>query len=196
MSIEVLDPAASTIYLGRALSLTAPHDVELEHRISKAWAKFPVFKQGLTDKNVPLHLRLKLFNAILTPSVLYGCGSWVMTSARKAQLRSMQMQMLRKILGRKRITTEPGGDIETWVEWVQRVTTEVRQVMRTHGVSDWVEERCLRMKRWSCKVKDMNSDLWAKRVLYWSPAGCRSRGHPRTRWADQLKALSLSPEGA
>ena len=36
MSIEVLEPAASAMYLGRALSLTETHDVELTHRIQKA----------------------------------------------------------------------------------------------------------------------------------------------------------------
>ena len=43
MSIEVLEATASTMYLGRELSLTAAHDTELKHRIKKAWAKFGVF---------------------------------------------------------------------------------------------------------------------------------------------------------
>ena len=95
MRIEVLGPEASAMYLGRALSLTDTHGVELANRINKAWAKFGVWKQELTDREVPLQLRLKLFQAVITPTVLYGSGSWVMTDARQAVLQSAQLKMLR-----------------------------------------------------------------------------------------------------
>jgi hypothetical protein len=101
MSIEVLSPIANTMYLGRALTLTDTHDVELTNRLKKAWGKFGAFKQELTDKAIPLHLRLKLFNSVVTPTVLYGCSSWVMTHARDAKLRSAQLKMLRAIWGNK-----------------------------------------------------------------------------------------------
>jgi hypothetical protein len=86
------------MYLGCELSLISPHDTELKHRLKKAWAKFGLFRGELTDKNVPLHLRLKLFDTILTPTVLYGCSSWVMTGTRETLLRSTQMKMLRAVL--------------------------------------------------------------------------------------------------
>jgi hypothetical protein len=69
MDIEVMEPTASAMYLGRELSLTTPHDTELRHRMRRCWAKFSVFKSELTDKGVPLHLWLKLFNTVLTPTV-------------------------------------------------------------------------------------------------------------------------------
>ena len=59
--VEVTPPGDSTIYLGRALSLRCPHDAELKHRISRAWAKFWVFKQELTSRNYSLHHRMRLF---------------------------------------------------------------------------------------------------------------------------------------
>ena len=62
MRIEVLDPTASNMYLGRALCLTNLHDTELDHWLKKAWAKFGTLKRELTDKAIPLHLRLKLFH--------------------------------------------------------------------------------------------------------------------------------------
>jgi hypothetical protein len=187
MDIEVLESTASALYLGRDLSLTTPHDTELKHRIKKAWAKFGVFRDELTDKGVPLHLRLKLFNAVLTPTVLYGCGCWAMTTIRDTTLRTTQMKMLRCILGRRRLVDSGTGEVETWVEWVQRVTREARQAMAENAVPDWVEEQRRRVSKWSNQLENMDQERWAKKVLNWQPDGRRSRGHPCTRWEDKFQ---------
>ena len=118
MDIEVMEPTASAMYLGRELSLTTPRDTELRHRMRKCWATFSIFKSEFTDKGVPLHLWLKLFNTVLTPTVMYSCSSWSMTKAREDALRSIQTKMLRTVLGRRRIANEITGVVETWVEWV------------------------------------------------------------------------------
>ena len=68
------------------MSLVDPHEVELQHRIKKAWAKYAVYKEELTNKNVPLKLRMRLFNAVVTPTMLYGCSSWVLTAGREKKM--------------------------------------------------------------------------------------------------------------
>ena len=74
-NIEVLDPSISTMYLGRALSLTDAHCIELQHLINKAWAEFGMLWYELVDETVSLDLRLRLFRSVLTPTVMYGCSS-------------------------------------------------------------------------------------------------------------------------
>ena len=190
MVIEFLDPMTSNMYLGKALCLRNVHDAELEHRQKKAWAKFATFKHELTDKAVPLHLRLKLFHSVITPTALYGCSSWVMTSTRTAKLRGTQLKMLRAMLGRQRIYTSD-GEIETWVEWIQRVTDEARRVADENKIPDWRNVYTTRLRSLQARLQQMESYRWAKRVLEWMPTGFRSRGHPLTRWSEQL-----SPSGA
>ena len=146
MKIDVMEPTESNMYLGRALSLRDVHDAELTHRLKRAWAKFGTFRQELTDKAVPLHLRMKLFHSAVTPTALYGCGSWVMTKERDSKLKGAQFKMIRAMLGRGR-KYKPDGDVETWVDWVQRVTTEARQLMKNHDVPIWTEERRSRLRR-------------------------------------------------
>lgn len=97
--VEILKPEASTMYLGWALCFEATQDVELENRINKGWAKFMIWKNELCCKRYPLNSRLKLFNAVVTPSVLYACGSWTMTARREMLLRTAQRRMLRKFWG-------------------------------------------------------------------------------------------------
>lgn len=99
MEIEVLGVDGLALYLGRTLSLMEPHDTELAHRIKKAWAKFKFYRQGLKDKEVPLHLRLKLIHSVVMPTILFGCCSWVMTTLREESLRATQMKMMRTLLG-------------------------------------------------------------------------------------------------
>ena len=195
MVIEVLDPTSSTMYLGRALTLTDMHNVELNHRLKKAWAKFGVYKQELTDRRVPLGLRMKLFHSVVTPTILYGSGSWVMTGTRENALRSTQMKMLRAVLGRGRIKKQPDEEVETWVEWIQRVTHEARLAMKEHKVPDWIEEQRKRLQAWRQKLDSMSKDRWATKVLNWSPEGYRSRGRPLARWSDQAATATLSPQG-
>eukprot|EP00930_Biecheleria_cincta_P025286 TRINITY_DN18019_c1_g1_i2.p1 TRINITY_DN18019_c1_g1~~TRINITY_DN18019_c1_g1_i2.p1 ORF type:complete len:191 (-),score=22.04 TRINITY_DN18019_c1_g1_i2:243-815(-) len=175
MEIEVMDPLASNMYLGRALCLVNPHDTELEHRVKKTWSKFGAFKQELTDKTIPLHLRFKLFHTVVTPTILYGCCSWVMTNARSAKLRGMQLEMMRAILGRQRICGH-NGEIETWVEWMQRVTDEARQLADKNNIPDWTNVQATRLRSWHTRLQQMDSERWAKQVFGWEPAGHRCRG--------------------
>ena len=101
-NVEVLPHEASVAYLGRAVSFEGHHDVELRNRLTKAWAKFATHKNELCSRHYSLHDRLKLFGAVITPSVLYGCGTWVMTAERERSLRTTERKMLRRMVGARR----------------------------------------------------------------------------------------------
>jgi hypothetical protein len=186
MDIEVLEPGAYAMYLGRALSLTDTHDAEMKYRIKKAWAEFGCYRQELTDRMIPLQLRLKLFHSVVTPSMLYGCCSWVLTSAREAALRSTEMKMMRAIAGQRRRVHQDTGEIESWVEWIRRATAEVRDAMAKHGIPDWETEQRRKMRQWQERLNSLNDHRWTSLVYEWRPSGRRSQGHPRARWADYL----------
>jgi hypothetical protein len=185
MKIQVLGPTISNMYLGRSLCMTSPHDAELDHRVRKAWAKFGVFKNELTDKEIPLHLRMKLFHSVVSPTALYGCCSWVMTSARRLKLRRTQLKMMRLILCRRR-TYNADGALETWVDCLQRVTGEARLAAEEHSIPNWAEIQTERLESWNTRLQQMNGERWAKQLLEWCPDGRRSRGRPSARWADEL----------
>ena len=110
-------------------------------------------------------------------------------------LSSTQMKMLRAVLGRGRIKKQPDEEVETWVEWIQRVTHEARLAMKEHKVPDWIEEQRKRLQAWRQKLDSMSKDRWATKVLNWSPEGYRSRGRPLARWSDQAATATLSPQG-
>lgn len=73
--VEVLPPWKATAYLGKDLCLSNVHDAEIESRVRKAWAKFNKFKSELCDTAFSLNLRLRLFNAVVTQTVMYGSAA-------------------------------------------------------------------------------------------------------------------------
>ena len=99
MKIEVLSKGSSTMYLGRLLSVDAVHDTELDHRLEKAWKNFFAHKAQLCNRSFRLRDRLRLFESVVTSSVLYGSGCWTMTQSREQKLRTTQRKMLRWIVG-------------------------------------------------------------------------------------------------
>ena len=75
---------------------------------------------------------MRLFNAVIMPTMLYGIHSWAMTTERRQRVRATQRRMMRTILGRH---WKPGED---YVDWTKAATEEAEQTMRKHNVPDWV----------------------------------------------------------
>jgi hypothetical protein len=214
-SVEVLRRESTTMYLGRALNLCQPHDPELGHRISSGWAKFAKFKKELTDKDYSLYQRLRLFHSVVTPSVLYGSATWTMTASREQTLRVAQRRMLRMIIGsgrKKRCITadvelddsskssksdasyeetfEEDVAVESFVEWIRRVTAEAESIVKKLNLADWVLEQRRRKFRWAGHVARRDDGRWSTTILDWTPQGCRNRGRPKARWEDDLTSFA------
>jgi hypothetical protein len=201
MDIEVLDCESHAMYLGRALRMTDLHDEELKNRIGKAWAKFGVYRNELTDRNITLGHRLRLFDAVITPTILYGCGSWVMTTERRRRIRSTQRRMLRMITSSGRKYMDEGGRVEDYIEWVQRATRDVERLMDKYCINDWINLQRQRMWQWAGKVARATDGRWSHEVLHWELLGTRRLGRPRARWTDELllflqQKLGKNVEGA
>jgi hypothetical protein len=186
MEVEVLDVDKATEYLGRRLGFQDFHDSEIDHRIAKAWAKFYKFKAELCCKSYSIKDRLRLFDAVITPSVLYGSSCWTMTSDRARKLRSTQRRMLRLVCQTWRMDS-CDGDAETWVEWIQRATHKAEEIMTKVGVESWVTMQKRKKWRWAGHVARMSDDRWTVKSLLWSPEnGERRVGRPKRRWTDAI----------
>jgi hypothetical protein len=199
------------MYLGKALNLHELHDTEIKHRMSKAWAKFAMYKEELTNKTYSLKSRLRLFQSVVTPSALYCCGSWTMTADRERLLRTTQRKMLRNILGGKRQvrnsdtstdgeekdTSEEGSmnidaedhlddQLEDYTEWIKRTTREAEASYQKFVGEDWVVEQRRRKWQWAGHVARRCDGRWNRILLDWAPTGSRARGRPHRRWNEEI----------
>ena len=162
VKLEILPRDTTTKYLGRSFSFHSPNDTELQGRINAGWRKFAVYKDELRNKAYPLKQRLRLFDAVVTPSVLYDCTSWTLTAELEGRLRKAQQRMLRMILnsGRRRVqvpTSEQSSEeeseelhspdsedadhlLEPWGDWIRRTARHVESELENAKLEDWTAQ--------------------------------------------------------
>ena len=75
---------------------------EIKHRIRMAWASFAEHRLDLTSRSYLLQHRLRLFDAVITPSMLCGAGTKTGTREREKMIRSTQLKVLRLIVQTRR----------------------------------------------------------------------------------------------
>ena len=154
-------------------------------------------KDELTKKVYSLSDRLRLFDAVVTPAVLYGAETWTLTKEMERTLRTTQRRMLRTILGqgRRRIQgpteranadeaadseEEEGSDdpaeedsrdvLEPWVEWIQRVTHSVENNLKRLKIRTWVEQARKRKWRFAAELySGPGEQKWTHLALKWNP---------------------------
>ena len=197
MKIEVLARTGEIKYLGRQITFTDAQRAEMKNRLRGAWAKFMEHKDELTKKAYSLSDRLRLFDAVVTPAVLYGAETWTLTKEMERTLRTTQRRMLRTILGqgRRRIqgpteranadeaadseeeeaSDDPAEEdsrdvLEPWVEWIQRVTHSVENNLKRLKIRTWVEQARKRKWRFAAELySGPGEQKWTHLALKWNP---------------------------
>ena len=151
-----------------------------------------------SDPLNPFDGRLKLFNAIISLSVLYGSSAWTMTKQREKRLQTAQRQMLRLVVQTSR-RKDNGEELEDWVEWIRMATHRAEDLFQSVGGEACVTAQRRRKFRWAGHVARMTDNRWTVQILQWCPEkGERKVGRPMRRWTDFLdeyfaKEWELSP---
>ena len=186
--IQVLDASQSERYLGRKLSTDEYHDTELSNRIACGWACFFKFKDALCGRGLPLGDRLKLFEACVTPCILYACSTWTMTLEREHLLNRTRRRMLRWMT---RVARHPEED---WIDFITRATHSSEELAASHGLTNWIVTQRQRKWQFAGKVAAQIDGRWTHRLLAWRPwFRCwprRSVGRPVRRWADDIVSFA------
>ena len=192
MMIEILADDQAHRYLGRMLCLRPDlrSDVEVSHHIRIAWSKFHLHRRWLLNRFVSLHLRLQLFDAIVSPTAVYACTVLSCTQRELARLGVIQRKMLRSIVGWVRHEDE---NCETTMH---RMKQRLATAMDLHYVEPW--EHYILRQQWRYAVHAAFSEKsdWPVRLANWNPLlvddvsspyiAYRSQGRPRIRWDDRL----------
>ena len=104
-------------YLGRLLCTSASDRVTIEvrNRRRAAWASFHKHISVLLDDHVSLQLRLKYFDICIGPMILFGMAVFPTTRGQIEDMDRLQRQMLRRIIGWRRV------DGEDWKDTMKRM---------------------------------------------------------------------------
>ena len=91
---------------------------------------------------------------------------------------------------------EDEGQLESWADWLQRTTAEVKTAMTKLKMDDWVTKVRKRQWKWASQVVQHDAQRWTVRILHWQPKeGVREVGRPRARWIDPIEKFASSWTG-
>ena len=177
-------------YLGRKFSgdLRERTTCNVNYRMECAWTKYHANSRVLANTNISLRLRLRLFDAVVTPTAVYGLSSNGLTDDHRRRIGSARRLMLRKVVGYTKL------DDDTWEDAGRRSKLKIQWTMdNVYMVSDWLQN--IARARWRLVHKSsLDRDSWPSIVMRWMPDKVRRRGRPRMRWHDSIDAF-LSGRG-
>ena len=165
----------------------------LTHRVSCAWAKFRALEETLLDKQVSIRLRLKLFDAVVTPALLYSLETCPLTENQRERLNAVQRRMLRRIVGW--VCFEE----ETWEQRGHRMKLRLDNALRLYPIVNWSAQVQKRKQDLWRRVSSIDAPSFTAKAHLWSPVDCaslnrvehdvlpwRDVGRPRLRWHDGI----------
>ena len=106
-------------------------DIELRNRINSGWAKFHEHRAWLCNHHIPVGLRLRLFDAVVTPAILFGGAVLPLNKKGLEHIDGIQRKMLRLIVGWRRIANED------WEVTMRRMKERVSNALHHFQVQLW-----------------------------------------------------------
>ena len=95
-----LKNAENFIYLGSNLSFSGDLTNEIQRRINLASSAFGrLSKRVFGNKNLMIHTKIAVYNAVVISTILYGCETWVQYRRHIRLLESFRARCLQLILG-------------------------------------------------------------------------------------------------
>ena len=170
-------------YLGSTLSNSIVIDDEVNARIAKASVAFGRLRSNVwSRRGISLPTKLKVYRAIVLPTLLYACETWTVYQRHSRKLNHFHTTSLRRLLD---------------IKWQDKVPdTEVLARAELPSIHTILMQHQL---RWAGHLVRMSDDRIPKRLLYSElEQGKRSHGGQKKRFKDtlkaSLKAFSIAPD--
>jgi len=114
-------------------------------------------------------LKIKVYENIILPVILYGCETWSLSSREELRLRLFEKRVVRRIFGHKRD--------EVTGKWKKVCNEELNNLYSSLNIVRVIKSRRM---RWAGLVARMG-------VLVGKPDGKGPLGSPRRKWENNIK---------
>ncbi|PSN54154.1 hypothetical protein C0J52_06854 [Blattella germanica] len=169
------DQVQEFTYLGSKLNSENNVGREIKQRITNGNRTYYMYSKLMTSKMLNRELKLKMYNTLTRPVVVYGCESWTLNSNDKHLLRIFERKILRRIY--YPVCGNNG-------EWRIRTNRELEQLMKNEDIVRFIKSRRL---AWMGHVLRMDESRIPRRIMEWKPVGRRNKGRPWKRWVDDVE---------
>ena len=163
-------------YLGSTITSDNLMDREITERVGTGNRCAFALHKVMTSRNITRRTKLRIYNIIIRPTVLYGCETWTLTKARIKKLEVFENGILRRIFGP---IYDAAND-----QWTRRHNNDLRQLSGQPFIQNVVKSRRL---RWAGHCARMTEERIPKTVMNGMVQGRRPIGRPRYRWMDNVK---------
>ena len=180
MNIEVVDKFK---YLGMMITTDGNMKEEIDARIGAASRCYFSLLDLFKKRSISEKTKLRVYNTIIRPILLYGCETWALTKVLEKRLEVFENKILRKITG-------PIFDQET-LEWRIRHNWEIRDRTQQPHISQVVKSRRIQLAGHIARMEDTRLP---KQMLTAEVIGRRPLGRPRKDWHRCLRE-DLNSEG-
>jgi len=165
------------------LSVDGDADAAVEARIRIGWNKFRQLVPLLTNKDVSLTMRGRLYTSCVRSSMLYGSETWPVRKENMVALQRAEMRMVRWMCG---------------VELKDRLPNkELREGLGIDDIALVLQQNRL---RWYEHVLRKDDDDWVKKCIEYEVEGPRLRGRLKRTWSEVVQedcqARKLNKEDA
>ena len=157
-------------YLGSTLSRAVHIDDEVTTRTAKAFGRLRTYV--LERNGISLDTKLKVYTAVVLPTLLYACETWTVYQCHVKKLNHFHLSCLSKLLK---------------IKWQDKIPdTEVLKKAKMQSVHTLLK---LAQLRWTGHVTRMPDVRLPRKFLYGElQEGKRSQGGQKKRYKDTLKA--------
>ena len=193
--VEIVEEGSYHKYLGRYLAGESLFrgSIEINYRIKCAWYKFGQLENTLCNRHISICLRLKLFNAVVIPTILFGVAILPLSSASLETIEATQRKMLRKIIGWVRLLDE------AWELIMRRMKDRVNRALEKYPIIQWKRRIAKYLWKYVLRLKTTSNELWINEASNWDPNECddpsseyfphRCVGRPNLRWDDAVRSF-------
>jgi hypothetical protein len=136
----------------------------------------PFGSESFVSRLLSRNVKVKIYETIILPVVLYGYETLSLTLREELRLRVFENRVLRRIFGPKRDEVTGG--------WRKLHNEELHNLYSSPDIIRQVKSRRM---RWAGHVARMGEEINVYKVLVGRPEGKRSLGRPRQRWEDGIR---------
>ncbi|KAI5720190.1 hypothetical protein M8J77_003158 [Diaphorina citri] len=158
-------------YLGININEENRIDPEINCRMNNASRSLYSMNNVLKSKRISKNAKLKIYNTIIQPVLLYGSETWPLKQQIISRLQAFENRVLRKIFG-------PIFDMELNI-WRRRKNAELRSLYNKPIISNIIRAKIL---QWAGHVARAEEASNIKRTLNLQYSNPRPVGRPRNTW--------------